>query len=123
MISFKLAKELKDAGLIWYRGEIDIYYWRGNIMSVWNSTEPEDKEDVWAPRLDQLLEHIEWRGYTWEVGVCYRCNSLKSLQKQYYCKLVYIFDNVCYKQYFYGNTPEDAVAKALLWILQQEKEK
>jgi hypothetical protein len=114
MISLELARKLKEAGLEWEPQRGDWYYFGddGELHLLRVATPRPVPEVVYsAPRLDQLLAEIEKLGYTW------------LMQKENICGK-YCF-SICpinaYKPRwndFWGNSPTDAAAPALLWILE-----
>ena len=102
MLSLDLARKLKAKGLK-HKPEDGDVYWVSEVeemMVIAGAFEPED-EDVWMPRLDQLLVEVERRGYRWEFvfnGDSYRFE-------------------VKYEGEWRDNIPENAVAEALSWLL------
>jgi len=129
MISLEKAKALKEAGLRWepkrfdlftdgtktwevlevYTGEGDIRWIRG--IGGWVTY---GKNFTFLPRLDQLLGEIEKRG--WEYA-CY------SKWEGKYNIEVYKTDrphNIFIRHKTDADTPEDAAAEALLWIMKEE---
>lgn len=74
--------------------------------------------DIVFPSFSQLLAEIEGRGYGWETGKTER----KYKGYNYYTELSNmknINDIECYDKSFGADTPEDAAAQALLWILER----
>jgi hypothetical protein len=71
---------------------------------------------LWLPRLDQLLAEIGRHGYKWDIGdlggfgehADHVCIGLFNGETREYVK-----------GQFYADNPEDAAAKALLWILEE----
>ena len=116
MISLELAKELKAAGLEWVPVKGDFWAYRlvDNGIGVVDSTVRPGQEphpnNIWLPRLDQLLAEIEARGWWWwmswsgKVWVGRKDNDKGGHELE-------------------TDTPEDAAAKALLWILSQDAQK
>ena len=123
MISLKLSRELQDAGLKWEPSKGDWFYWENR--GKWNldvlpardiDTEFLDDVEVYGhvfcPRLDQLLQEIEARGWGWslfrdDVGhIQYHINIYNSAGEQH--------------ELIWGATPEEAAAQALLWILKEQ---
>lgn len=111
-ISLEKARALRDAGLQWEPKPGDCYF-DGTEIEVIPFPDIEDDYEyviaimdshAWLPRLDQLLAEIEKRGYY---------------------PALYCFGNGKYEiefttgLYFRGDTPEDAAADALLWILRE----
>lgn len=111
MISLELAQALKKAGLQ-HKPEDPDEYWVGEVemvMVVDSAFSPEEN-DVWMPRLDQLLAEIERRGWDWWVikdgpdgGKWFRCRLNRDGEIPEICT---------------GNTTEEAVGRSLLWLLQ-----
>ena len=107
MLSLDLARKLKAKGLK-HKPEDGDVYWVSEVeemMVIAGAFEPED-EDVWVPRLDQLLAEVERQGYRWKL----------------------VFDGDSYYFRFTGvwvprlecckyNAPEDAVADGLLCVI------
>lgn len=139
MISLEKARELKEAGLAWEPRKApvgDWFYYDGkyahkNPRMVNRPTdspalywEANEKDVYWIPSLSQLLAEIEARGYWWNlinadkvrgVGTGY---WIESRDKNSDCA-----DDDIYPEYltdYHADTPEDAAADALLWILKQE---
>ena len=106
MISIKTSRELKQAGLIWdpryYDLMFDIYgnksiiYWEQH----WESLDLLKNNNVWRPRLDQALNQIKLQGYEWEL-----LQNTCTIKKE------------GIHREFNDNDYEEAVGKALLWIL------
>ena len=129
MLSLETAKRLKKAGLVWEPETCDTYYWPrkfDNPVKVMHrdfdllKKEQDTKGIVWAPRFDQLLAEIERREYAWIIGRTER----KYRGHLYYGELANIQnpeDSECYEQFFDADTPEQAAAEALLWILEREQ--
>lgn len=125
MISLDLALKLKEVGLKWEPQLGDFFFMYHPVEQKY-SNKPDVigigscsmwPEDIWLPRLDQLLAEIERRGYGWEMFT-----SVDGV-------IVFFVLRKCeilgYKVIAYDVTdsiPENAAAKALLWILIQEKE-
>jgi len=112
VISIELARELKEAGLKPVCGECESF-WIAEVdeeMYINGNYSPEP-DDVWLPRLDQLLTEIEKQGWYWEIG--------KST-KDYYVDLMH--DYLECDKVFYADTPEEAAGSALLWILRGDSE-
>lgn len=117
MISFETAKALKEAGLQWKPQIGDWFYTnhRRYVHMVIDLSELQVQEDyVFDPRLDQLLAEIDKRGYSWEL-------SLDDVDvPPYAICLVMPTRN---RKWFTADTPEEAAAQALLWILRKGDEK
>lgn len=124
MISLELAKRLKGLGLKWEPQEGDRIYKSKNeiatmckgcgmfhygtletYLETWKNAYIMDKRYVWIPRLDQLLAEIEKRGYKW--GLLYEGQISVSKGTNY--------------KTFDANSPEEATAQALIWILEQKQ--
>ncbi len=115
-VSLEMARKLKEAGLEW-DWEIGDWYCvydvvTGNVVKVYLADEnfslgnylPEHFTRVWLPTLSDLLEWLEGRGYGWEL---YHTGAIKIFQPG----LI---------EWFNGKSIEDAAAKAVLWVLEQE---
>ena len=121
MISLETAKKLKEAGLKWESKVGDCFYFN-NTNNLWLikdefSNRKEIKLGTFAPRLDQLLSEIEKRSgrYKYELTgsrVYYLSNNLKPKYR-----ITIQTDRVLP---FFADSPEEATAQALLWILKQE---
>jgi len=125
VISLELAKKLKEAGLQWEPKEGDYYcYPAGEFSGVFifqkeandtiinELTQKFLDRRMWLPRLDQLLAEIEKRGYEWslhKLGTIYGIELCKS-------------GNMFLRYARLADTSKDAAGKALLWILEKEKE-
>lgn len=116
MITYETAKALREAGLKWKPEIGDWFYMpkgEGPLL-YWN---PEtDKElmvlySVFAPRLDQLLAEIEKRGYDYDLSSPFH-------DEPYNC---FLWHNGAKKKGKDNNSPEEAAAKALLWVLKQKE--
>jgi hypothetical protein len=112
MLSLETAKALRDAGLEWEPQLGDLFaadYDNGlgptkpQVVRIADFGKP-GPEHIWLPRLDQLLAEIEKRGYDWFL-------------KTDYC---YVVNNNNQTQGIYADTPEEAAAQALLWILKAD---
>jgi hypothetical protein len=110
MISLEKARALKDAGLEWEPGFGDIAWDNDEnaeavIFRVNNGIYLGDA--VWLPRLGQLLAEIRK----------HRNCALYVFEDWFEVELPKIdLDSNCFK----SDTPEDAAADALLWILTQQ---
>jgi len=138
MISLEKAKALKVAGLLWEYTQSDCFYYNypykdnagfthtyrypGNkfvYSGKWGSGfSGEDAEEairkivqqhIFAPRLSQLLTEIEKRGWN--------ADSVTLKDGGYGCDIYWLSATVqtIYKT-FAGESREDAVADALIWI-------
>lgn len=106
MLSLETARKLKDVGLKWepQKGDqiFNPYYGEPEI-----STCPPPKAPnyiIWIPRLGQLLAEIEKQGWKW---------SIVPSRNRYRLILTTV------KQ-FVADSPDEAAAAALIWILEQE---
>lgn len=119
MISIELARKLKEAGLRWVPGLGDMFvadYDNGlgpTLLKVVHSDDFGFADDalIFLPRLDQLLAEIEKRGYGWEIWTT--SIGLYSAWIDY--------GNYVVHEIRGNETPEDAAARALLWILEKER--
>lgn len=116
MISVEMARKLKDAGLK--------HEWQ--LLDLFDDMTDEDKGEprfgvitrpsydpmeyaVWIPRLNQLLMEIEARGYkVW----------LRSKKNAWVMRVR--GSGQGWQKSKYGDSPEEAAAQALLWILEQK---
>ena len=119
MISFEKAKALKKCECVqWEPKEGDCYYLPkgdGPYLLVGETLEGVGKECIaahgtFAPRLDQLLAEIERRGWWWD---------LECVTSYYICVLYKNLPGGHMHPDFEADTPEDAAADALLWILKE----
>ena len=111
MISLELAKKLKEAGLEWKPKKGDFYGVFGTNSIELITIDRNDivpRNIIWLPSLDQLLAEIEKRGYGWKLEKFHAYN-LRRME-------IYKVNDLlgC----FGGNSPEEAAASALLWILE-----
>lgn len=109
MISFETAKALKDAGFEW-----------GNQLG--DKCYQENRERIFAPRLDQLLVEIEKRGYRYRLD-----SNPDDETNKFYTPTVELLvkDKKCKFRWWVAfadcaDSPEEATAQALLWILWKE---
>lgn len=116
MLSLELARKLKEAGFEWEPKFGDHYIipavFEEGLHEVMDTKQimsyhknPKEWEEsirgfVFTPRLDQLLDEIEKRGYKW--GLLYEGQ-------------ISISKGTNYKT-FDANSPEEATAQALIWI-------
>lgn len=127
MLRLETAKALKEAGLKWepeigdnfkaYNGIIQMAIKRNADVVETNfgrfPKETMRADSIWLPRLDQLLADIEVRGWTW---VLYAPNDEGK------CGIDIGKETLCRSNLLaMGDSPEEAAAQALLWILRQEK--
>lgn len=135
----EVAQKLKEAGLEWKPGDLcyDRYGRPGIVTQTWGhgaiqmySLETNTIEYGFGdsctvvPRLDRLLAEIEKRGWAWHLMWLTEGNKTTS----YHCYIVMPDASESQKgqhhiqEYdFEGGTPEEAVAEALLWILEKER--
>jgi len=122
MISIDKTKRLKELGLIWNPKLGDWYkadYWPTPTLFTIDTLRLDDKEiecvieniknrddEVWLPRLDQLLDEIEKHQYTF---------SLVGEKLTLFKKLNLVIQFEC-------DIREDSVADALIWILENKQE-
>jgi len=126
MISIDKAKQLKSLGLQWNPKHGDWHkadYWPTPILLTIDALRLNDKEikcvieniknrddEVWLPRLDQMLDEIEKYNYTYsliKVGGLGKYNMIIKLQ-----------GSLNVSSQFYHDTREDAVADALIFLLE-----
>jgi len=123
MISYDKAKRLKELGLEWNPKRGDWHkadYWPTPILFVINTLRLDNKEieyvieniknrddEVWLPRLDQMLDEIEKQGYWWLLSKNY-CIVGKGEK----------IGDIVPGQRFDGDSPENTIADALIWILE-----
>jgi hypothetical protein len=130
MIKLETARKLKEAGLSWEPKVGDLFYWESNndgwkidaftIDDIEDNLEEvkdclENEEWLPCPRLDQLLGEIEARGYWWEL---YK-NPMQFPTGSYDIQISQGID-FKYHTPLATDSPEEAAAQALLWILEQE---
>ena len=118
MITLETAKKLKDAGLEWSytntkRGDFYLAEFQDGTEGIFTigSDGQNVQSDIivftFLPRLDQLLTKIDGRMYLWEI---------KSHMYKKYTVFVFSKENIDGKT-ISADTPEEAAAQALLWIL------
>ena len=128
MISLVTAQKLKDAGLEWIPKYGDMCYQKYNeglksehiklIAVVENSL---TCSEIFAPRIDQLLAEIEERSWYYRIDswtnpvveMRYSCTAQKYHNES-------IYGEIIKTKQFYADSPEEAAAQALLWIMEQE---
>ena len=117
MLSFEMAKKLKDAGLKWDPKLRDPFYyredddWERDVLNKQDMQEATHQiyeyiaDWVFAPRLDQLLAYMEEQGYKVEStqDACYIFHPEKSPRWRE----------------FLAENRINAAAEALLWILNE----
>lgn len=128
-MKLETAQKLKDAGLPWMPELLDTYvftkfeesgelsvcipktYESVNNLNGLLLIDAEDETGLlWLPRLDQLLAEIEKRGYFMDLSGPYNTGEWRI-----------ILGGSVSDPHFYADTPEEAAAQALLWILEQER--
>jgi len=112
VISQKTAEKLKAAGL-------------KHLITIGDGVYREiGKEDVWLPRLDELMAEIEGRGYVFTIASAntpegnHMAETIKTSKFIDEENKIYLFSLT--KKEHYAHTPEDAAGQALLWVLEQE---
>ena len=129
MLSLELVKRLKELGLEWEPQRGDWYYNHHGYVSGTTTTldllnevtvliqsisrDYANRTVHFAPRLDQLLAEIEKRGYAWEL-------SVDEADKPPYAICFFSTPREIGQKWFTADSPEEAAAKALIWILEQE---
>jgi hypothetical protein len=127
MISLETAKALKDAGLAWepkigdtYRqlsdSHLTLIYDANPVKEYWV------KKSVWHPRLDQLLAEIVKNIWGCRLSVLwiedfptgYECllSRTEETEEGKWEEFEHCFDS--------PDSPDEAAAQALLWILNQK---
>ena len=120
MISLETAKKLKEAGLEWEPqiGDWNHHYVFG-IGIVTSESPPKvvGENFTFAPRLDQLLSEIEKQSgrYKYELTGSRVYPLSNNLKPKY--RITIQTDRVLP---FFADSPEEAAAEALIWILEQE---
>ena len=133
MISLKTARKLKEAGLKWEPQAGDMYHWE-SLTDGWEMRTVQECEIVnalyeiielitegewlFAPRLDQMLAEIEKRGWEWELGIL-TLNDGRTYMIDVALEELIKTESEEWKS-FVADSPEEATAQALLWILKQE---
>lgn len=128
MLSLETAKALKAAGIEQKLALGDLFYWPDKFKGIkvlctgngkhylgyhagfeYGGEEWAKVKDIYIiPRLDQLLEEIEKRGYVWilrngEMSIC-------------------PYGDIAKTETFKGNSTDEAAAAALLWIYERRKD-
>ena len=131
VISIEIAKKLKDAGLEWEQHELDFYYWpyRDDLcqlmcfeIALFYCDEDEayrttKEHGIYMPRLDQLLIEIEGRE-RWEYALI--SHTMPNKTKRYECTVTKYADGFTVEfNSSYADSPDEAAAQALLWIIEQ----
>lgn len=122
MISFETAKALKNEGLIWKPQMYDLFeinkgiemvetlfLYNGNIENV-NAHEWNKDKFIWYPRLEQMMVEIQRREYVIDLL------SPNDMLGEWRI----ILRGGVSDPHFYAKSPEEATAKALLWLLHTE---
>ena len=132
MIKLETAVKLKEAGLEWEPQIYDFYESDNGIENVSSLSFNDGKVSrvdkwnwrpgkyylsrlIWLLRLDQLLAEIEKQGFNGSIGSdWYRQDTDKK-----YCMGLFDINGMYVQGQFYGKSPEEAAAKALLWIMEK----
>jgi len=123
MISLEKARALKEAGLKWdpCRGDWYFYISRRQFVKYTSEadvikSDPESDNYTFCPRLDQLLGEIQSRfkiNQWWEMAddwfSIYELRNIDGAEGSVLIKSIHDSD-----------TPEDAAADALLWLIGQQ---
>jgi hypothetical protein len=122
MISLETAKALKEAGLEWKPRKFDSYF-HPNLRNALINDPHVPKcgikpELIFVPRLDQLLKEIEKRGWEWELGIL-TLNDGRTYMIDVALEELIKTESEDWMS-FVANSPEEAAAQALLWILNQK---
>ncbi len=118
------ALALKEAGLVWKPQIADWFITKSNDALRYVGYIPYEKEDqdrmkedcIWLPRMDQLLVEIEKR--VDEISMF----LVSKGRGKWVCRTSVYGEYGPKENYLSADTPEDAAADALLWILQQGDE-
>jgi hypothetical protein len=131
MLSLEISKALKEAGLPW-EYQLGDRFWSlyniGTIRRVWKQNMvcdldmfEECDEDIFAPRLDQLLAEGDKAGFVIEIQtICFGEDLRRSHHatvKKWDLKCL----ELCHTTGF-SEDREEAAAQALLWIIKNESE-
>jgi len=112
MISLEMAKKLKEAGLEWEPQEGDAYHDSASDTIYYSQYPPLESANyirfTWLARLDQLLAKIRELGYKWFV---------ETDTERYFIRVVEIKKPNNFHVIF-SDSPANAAASALLWILE-----
>jgi hypothetical protein len=129
VISFETAKALKDAGLVWEPklGDqiLNPHYGKPEITMCQNLPKIMPSYIIWLPRLDQLLAEIVKNNWGYRLSVLwiedfpagYECllSRREETEEGEWEEFEHCFDS--------PESPEEAAAQALLWILRKEATK
>ena len=117
MMSLETANDLKESGLKWEPNFGDMYWWSGetNVVDKHEQGHANTMKSsaVFLPRLDQLLAEIEKRECAWEL-------SVDEADKPPYAICLSSTSKEIGQKWFQADSPEEAAAQALIWILEQE---
>lgn len=122
-VSLEMAKKLKEAGLQhqivygdWYLAWLptEETYLQKPVLYDYTAYGPYE-EDIWLPTLSDLLEWLEGREYKYTISFFETVKGLKPFIRIWKPENIIGDTNA-----FYADTPEDAVAKAVLGVLEQE---
>ena len=119
MLSVETARKLKEAGLkvevkigdSFYNLDqqlIETFYSDIVMQALYFLTDDACDRIIWLPRLDQLLAEIEKH--------CFWALIFDECDRPPYCLQLSSFID----EYFIADSPEQAAAQALLWILEQK---
>ena len=120
MISLETAKKLRSAGLKQEPKPGDWVYneHNGFLFSVDSYIPLRSDIHVLAPRLDQLAEQIEQRGYILDSKQWKDYYTANLYAKMFHMKF---FGSIYWgSKRFKAETRDDSLADALLWILAKE---
>ena len=125
MLSLETSQKLNDAGLFTKIHKGDAYYRFDGKLTLYLDWTTAPISPSWlCPRLDQILSEIEARGYSYTLE---RHGSKDDVR--YSLLLMEWDEKVAEIDFgngwsplidFYANTPEEAAAAALLWILERD---
>lgn len=145
-VSLEMAEKLREVGLRWEPKAFDKFSHKGFRLPVWYVQDGEVivkmalihegkkwigqtftekipiKECIWLPTLSDLLEWLEGQGYVVNIVQEYVFNDAKP----HYCCNIWEKGIDKLGEYwreageFKADTREDAAAKAVLWVLEQE---
>lgn len=119
-ISLETARKLKEAGLKWEPQEGDAYITEDTIFGyeIYKGEAIDKDKCAQRPRLDQMLAEIEKLGYEWELGIL-TLNDGRTYMIDVALEELIKTESEEWKS-FVANSPEEATAQVLLWILEQE---
>lgn len=121
MITLDTARKLKDAGLVWRLERGDMFHSEDadGIYVADGDRMMDLEEDIWLPRLDQILAEIEGRGHVWDVFPVVIDGKVVIT---YACEVASMATMDSFKA-FGADTPEEATGMGLLWILENKEGK